>query len=571
MCGRADRLRAGHQLWRLTTRARVAAALAMVLLATGLAACSGDPPAPSPAKPSASRSDPTSPAPVQPGATQLAAGIHKIQHVIIIMQENRSFDSFFGTYPGADGIPDKNGRFTVCLPDPRKSGCDQPYHDPSLVNGGAAHGPGNARADIHGGKMDGFVRSAEWGLSRGCAAAHPTPRVCLSSGATDVMGYHDAREIPNYWTYARNFVLNDHMFEPVSSWSLPAHLYLVSGWSAHCASANPGSCTNDPWQIPRHGLPPAFLSCLRGRGVRVGSLRRPAGLSPAQRTAAAACLSVFISGQRERVQARTAGGGAGNGGGEGTSLGIYSWTDLTYLLHKHHVSWAYYVQNGVQPDCNENPDQTAAGCAPVSQGEGTPSIWNPLPAFTDVTSDHQLGNVRQLSAFYPAAEHGTLPAVSWIAPSQWNSDHPPANIATGQAYVTNLINTVMRGPDWKSTAIFLTWDDWGGFYDHVRPPRVDQNGYGLRVPSLVISPYARKGYVDHQILSFDAYNKFIEDVFMNGARLNPSTDGRPDPRPGVRESLGILGTLISDFNFGQKPQRPVLLPTHPAPGPASKP
>src|SRR5258707_6371888 len=182
MCGRADRLRAGHQLWRLTTRARVAAALAMVLLATGLAACSGDPPAPSPAKPSASRSDPTSPALVPPGATQLAAGIHKIQHVIIIMQENRSFDSFFGTYPGADGIPDKNGRFTVCLPDPRKSGCDQPYHDPSLVNGGAAHGPGNARADIHGGKMDGFVRSAEWGLSRGCAAAHPTPRVCLSSG-----------------------------------------------------------------------------------------------------------------------------------------------------------------------------------------------------------------------------------------------------------------------------------------------------------------------------------------------------------------------------------------------------
>src|SRR5258708_19665906 len=114
MCGRADRLRAGHQLWRLTTRARVAAALAMVLLATGLAACSGDPPAPSPAKPSASRSDPTSPTLVPPGATQLAAGIHKIQHVIIIMQQNRSSHPPFGTYPPPAGIPDKNGRFTVC-------------------------------------------------------------------------------------------------------------------------------------------------------------------------------------------------------------------------------------------------------------------------------------------------------------------------------------------------------------------------------------------------------------------------------------------------------------------------
>ena len=112
--------------------------------------------------------------------------------------------------------------------------------------------------------------------------------------------------------------------------------------------------------------------------------------------------------------------------------------------------------------------------------------------------DGQLGDVKNLSAFYTAAGQGTLPAVSWIAPTQANSDHPPANLATGQAYVTNLINTIMRGPDWDSTAIFLAWDDWGGFYDHVVPPAVDENGYGLRVPALVISPYARPGYIDHQ-------------------------------------------------------------------------
>ncbi len=122
----------------------------------------------------------------------------------------------------------------------------------------------------------------------------------------------------------------------------------------------------------------------------------------------------------------------------------------------------------------------------------------------------------------------------------------------------------MSGPEWRSTAIFLAWDDWGGFYDHVVPPQVDQNGYGLRVPALVISPYAKHGYIDHQILSFDAYNKFIEDDFLDRARLNPRTDGRPDPRPDVREDAKVLGNLVADFNFRQRPRRPVVLPAHPS-------
>ena len=168
-------------------------------------------------------------------------------------------------------------------------------------------------------------------------------------------------------------------------------------------------------------------------------------------------------------------------------------------------------------------------------------------------------------------KNGTLPAVSWIVPENTVSEHPPANIATGQAYVTGLINAVMQGPDWNTTAIFLSWDDWGGFYDHVVPPTVDQNGYGLRVPGLVISPYARKGYIDHQTLSFDAYLKFIEDVFLNGQRIDPKTDGRPDPRPTVRENVSILGNLITDFDFSQPPRPPMVLPTNPPPGPASIP
>jgi phospholipase C len=121
----------------------------------------------------------------------------------------------------------------------------------------------------------------------------------------------------------------------------------------------------------------------------------------------------------------------------------------------------------------------------------------------------------------------------------------------------------MRSPDWSSTAIFLAWDDWGGFYDHVVPPKVDANGYGLRVPALVISPWAKRGYIDHQTLSFDAYLKFIEDDFLGGARIDPKTDGRPDRRPTVRENLRQLGNLVEDFNFTKPKQRALLLPVRP--------
>ena len=130
----------------------------------------------------------------------------------------------------------------------------------------------------------------------------------------------------------------------------------------------------------------------------------------------------------------------------------------------------------------------------------------------------------------------------------------------------------MRSPDWSSTAIFLTWDDWGGFYDHVVPPVVDRNGFGLRVPGMVISPYAKQSHIDHQILSQDAYNKFIEDDFLGGQRLDPRTDGRPDPRPDVRETNPLVGDLKRDFDFSQRPRQPLILPTRPAPGlPAASP
>jgi phospholipase C len=431
----------------------------------------------------------------------LPSAIRKIKHAIIIMQENRSFDSYFGTYPGADGIPLRH----VCVPNPRGE-CVRPYHNTADVNGGGPHGLSNVIPDIARGKMNGFVEQSDNG-AKGCI--DPNDPACSSSSPSDVMGYHTGAEIPNYWAYAQNFVLNDRMFEPVKAWSLPAHLYMVSAWSARCRNRSPMSC--------------------------VSNVMGPYGIDQMQN----AVTDELSAGK--------------------TSIDL-AWTDITWLLHAHHVSWAYYVQTGTQPDC---ANDSALMCAPVAQGAATPGIWNPLPLFGDVRHDHQLHNIRPLGSYLDAARAGTLPAVSWVVPSQPDSEHPPASVHQGQAYVTALINAAMKSPDWNSTAIFLSWDDWGGFYDHVPPPSVDRNGYGLRVPGIVISPYARQGYVDHQVLSSDAYLKFIEDDFLGSARLDPATDHRPDSRPGVRENDAVLGNLLNDFNFSQAPRPPLLLSTNP--------
>jgi phospholipase C len=156
--------------------------------------------------------------------------------VILIMQENRSFDQYFGTYPGADGLPrTASGEFSVCAPNPATGGCEKPFHDTRDLNAGGPHGQADAVADVDGGRMDGFVRRAETAKVKGCKKNPDNPICSQRATNPDVMGYHDRSDIPNYWTYARNYVLQDHMFEPNASWSLPAHLFMVSEWSAKCA------------------------------------------------------------------------------------------------------------------------------------------------------------------------------------------------------------------------------------------------------------------------------------------------------------------------------------------------
>jgi len=426
------------------------------------------------------------------GLMDLASARARLKHVVIIMQENRSFDHYFGTFPGADGLPvDDAGVFLACEPDPTADGgCLRPFHDSMDSNIGGPHNAVNAQRCINGGRMDGFVANAASG-AKGCI--DPNAPGCVNGVSLDVMGFHTDAEIPNYWAYARNFVLNDRLFQPNASWSFPQHLYLVSGWSARCTPPS------DPL----------------------------------------ACSTELVT--------------PGNGKAAGPN-NEYPWTDITYLLHRAGVSWKYYLGEGPDPHCGGDPEE----CQPVLINATVPSIWNVLPQFDTVKADGEVRNVVPLDDFYADVAAGELPSVAWIAPAGAVSEHPAALVSAGQGYVTALINTLMKSPLWGSTVIFLSWDDWGGFYDHVPPPVVDQGGYGLRVPGLVISPWVKRGTIDHQELSHDAYLKFIEDLFLDGQRLDPSTDGRPDSRPTVREAV-LRGDLLRDFDFGQTPLPPLVL------------
>jgi phospholipase C len=456
------------------------------------------------------------PTPARAGATKVrpdgvdpAKGIKNIDHVIFIVQENRSFDQYFGTFPGAAGLPrNPNGTFKTCLPDPASHTCRRPYHDKNFFDIGGPHGSKASNGDVNGGKMNGFVRLLrEQGTP--CTRAHPSwacRQATLGPGGTpDVMGFHTAKEIPNYWRYARRYVLQDHMYAPADSWTLPSHLYLVSGWAATCPGNKPQNCTSDldnpgqSWR-PKMGDP------------------RP-----------------------------------------------YQWTDITFLLYEHGIDWAYYVGENtcVVPPCPPYGSKTTVfGQAPIS-------------GFQDIEDTNQFGNIRPHAQFFTSVRTNTLPAVSWVMPTMNKGEHPPDYIPNGMNWTTKVINAVMRAPASirDHTVIFLTWDDWGGFYDHVKPKIVDKNGYGIRVPGIMISPYAKRG-VDHQVLSFDAYLKLVEDRWLGGERLDPKTllgnYGRIDTRPFVRENAAVLGDIAKEFDWSQPPIKPIVLnpsPFGPAPTP----
>jgi uncharacterized protein (TIGR03437 family) len=313
--------------------------------------------------------------------------------------------------------------------------------------------------------MDGFLVQSFLGISTGDCKP-PAPNCTPGHDPTDVLGWHDWHEIPNYWSYANLYVLQDRMFESVASYSLPAHLYMLAAQS----------------------------------GGYVGS-----------------------TGQAKPSS--------------------YGFPEITELLTSGKIDWKYYVTSGTTPDTEDG--EAIGNTNQQQQDPKTYTLWNPLPAFPAVKGDSaQWNRLVDTSQFYMDAANGALPQVSWVIPSGAVSEHPPSGVQEGMAYVTGLVNAVMKGPQWNTTAIFIAWDDWGGFYDHMVPPAVDKEGLGLRTPGMVLGPYARQNFVDHKTYSFESWLKIVEERFgVNSltARDNTAND------------------MIDAFDFTQSPRAPVVL------------
>ena len=361
-----------------------------------------------------------------------------IHHFIYLLQENHTFDNYFGTYGrGSDGIPPD-----TCMPlnvNRPKGHCIKPFRLGGRAVTDIGHNQIIFRGQYNGGHMNGFAN------------------VLRLQGVdpTNVMGYYDGRDIPYYWNLADQYVLFDRFFSSATDGSGSNHFFWVGAYPA------------DPHNVP------------------AGGFTRP---------------TIFDE------------------------------------LEKAGVSWKFYVSNY---------DPKITYRAHVVGDRSSQVVWVPLLDYARFIDDPKLAkHIVPLSQYYDDLAKGTLPAVAYIAPSG-ASEHPPGSVQSGMRFVRTLINNLMASKYWSSSAFLLSYDDWGGWYDHVRPPQVDGFGYGFRVPAILVSPYARRGYVDHTTLDFTSGLKFIEENWG----LPPLT--RRD---------ATATSIVSAFDFGAVPRPARIIP-----------
>lgn len=363
-----------------------------------------------------------------------------IEHVIVLMQENHSFDNYFGTYPVADGLPPG-----TCVPvdpfDPANTDCVEPFHlgDNDVQLEDPDHSSDTHWLQYNNGRMDGFVYALNQKNQDGRLA----------------MAYYDDRELAYYWNLADEYVLFDRFFSSAAGGSFTNHVYWVA--------AVPGVSRND---LPAEGL---------------GDLP-----------------TIF-----DRLDERS-------------------------------ISWKFYVQN-------YDPEITYRTRGVIVGPKSAQAVWVPLLNYARYVDDPQLSShIVDLREYFVDLQEGTLPAVAYMVPSG-PSEHPPSNVVSGVRFVRTLLNELMRSSAWDRSAFILTYDDWGGWYDHVAPPQVDSYGYGFRVPALLVSPYARRSYVDSTELDYTSILKFIE--------LN--WDLEP-----LAERDANANSLDAAFDFSQPPREP---------------
>lgn len=366
-----------------------------------------------------------------------------IQHTIFIIKENRTFDNYFGDFPGADGAT--WGRSSTGQDVPLA-----PINDTdssSLCNGWAC-----AVEAMDGGKMDGFD---------------------LTTGNLDAYGRMTQQDLPNYWTYARHFVLADRFFTAVHGPSFPNHLFTVA---------------------PQSG---GVMDNVDGSQSGTYCDGTPSGLVPVM----------------------------DNDGNVSYQSPCFDFQTLPDLLEAAGISWKYYGESGGILSSIRH-------------------IYN---------SPLRQERIAEPSQFLADAAEGKVPAVSWLLPSGATGEHPPDSACQGENWSTQILTAIMQSSEWNSTAVFIMWDDFGGFYDHVPPPQVDRLGLGPRVPLLIISPYAKSGYVSHTVSEQSSLLKFVERRY-GLASLTARDRNASD--------------MLDSFDFSQSPRPPLILPPRSCPEPA---
>jgi len=365
-----------------------------------------------------------------------------IEHVVVLMQENHTFDNYFGTYPGAEGFPEG-----TCVPvnpfDPDNVDCVEPFPIGNLPIEDLDHSRSTYRLQYNEGRMNGFIHALNIRNQDGSLA----------------VGYYDDQDIPFYWNLADDYVLFDQFFSSASAGSFLNHVYWVT--------ASPGM-----------------------------------------------------------------------GEDKATPEGLRDMPTIFDRLMEDGITWKFYIQ---KYDPNITYRSLVEGSPRPPQVE-----WVPLLNMDRYIDDPELfSKIVDMSQFYEDLETGNLPGVSFIK-VVGSSEHPPGSLLAGQRSTRTMIHALMQSVHWDSSAFIVTYDDWGGWYDHVPPPQVDEYGYGFRVPALLVSPYAKQGYVDSTVLDYTSILKFIEDNWD----LEPLS---------VRDAKA--NSIINAFDFDQEPRPPQIIPS----------
>jgi phospholipase C len=433
----------------------------------------------------------------QPGLVPVAhyhSGTSPIAHVIVVIQENRSFDNLFATFPGADGTTSGQA---APMPSPIAQWCaahgqpviTQPTSVPltkvTLLGKGFKnnyiwdsdlyHVHRGYELELDGGKMDGFDLAKTGASGKGPAAE-----------CTYAYQYVDPTQIQPYWDLATQYVLADHVFSTQGSSSFTAHQDLIAGG------------TQIDYKVSQYG-PNSIIDNPSGA---------PWGCDgPQGNTTALITTSGYYYGYAGPAPCLT-------------------YATLRDLLDAKKISWKYYA------------------VAPKGFGAG---IWSAFDAIKAVREGPEWNTsvAKSPNTFFKDVGNGKLPAVAWITPDAANSDHPYELINgvptdKGPSWVASIVNAIGQSKYWNSSAIVILWDDSGGFYDHEAPPMIDQQGgLGFRLPLLIVSPYV-KAHVEHTQYETASVTKFIEDTFRLSGPLQT-----PDAR---------ASSLSNAFNFTQTPR-----------------